>query len=441
MAREPRCVTDERPFLPLLFFSCLVVAHVRFRTPGSKRNNENETKKVLRMASAMTEHLRSLHPALAPGRAAAGGQPSCWAHRIVYSVGSFDRPKLYPGGVEPAAATAAIPPLPVTLGNDGNGKKGHSCSSSLAYANSIATPVDGRLPSSPHPAAASGGGGSGGGASTAPSPFSPPHGGHAVAMAEAAVAEATVEGSRLRFLREFGAIVIVGVYSDAAHAACHGGVAPVETFRDRVARVSPHADSVVAIDSPNSACVLDTLLRASANIAASVAAITTAGAGGSLGARGVISGDPGCRNGLISVAGRGSFFSGSTVDGACRGAAAAGLARDMNGEGAAAEVGPQGVGMGMGYYCPPQGIDVGVPPPPPAPKSFFESVNCCFVTCDWEGMGAGWTEEGRRVRRATVAIMRQSMPVFPLPSPTWGRGFDEQGDAEEEADGPARRYW
>lgn len=372
------------------------------------------------MASAMTEHLRSLHPALAPGRAAAGGQPSCWANRIVYSVGSFDRPKLYPGGVEPLADTASAPHLPVTLGKYGMGKKSHSCPSSFDFANSDPTPVDGR-----------------------PVDSLAPHGGHAVAMAEAMVAEATVQESRLRFLREFGAIVIVGVYSDAAHAACHGGAAPVEIFRDRVARVSPHADSVVAIESPNAACVLDTLLRASADIAASIAANADAGAGGSVSARGVISGDSDCRKGLMPAAGSEGFFIGSPVDGTCRGAAAAGLTRDVKGKGAAAEVGPQGVGMGMemGYLCPPPAIDVGVPPPPTAPTPFFESANCCFVTCDWEGMGAGRTAEGRRARRATLAVMRQSMPVFPLPCPTWGRGCDEQGDAEEEADSDARRFW
>ncbi|CAN0316596.1 unnamed protein product [Ectocarpus sp. 12 AP-2014] len=193
---------------------------------------------VLRMASAMSDHLRSLRPALALGPAAGG---PCWADRTVYSVGTFDRPRQ--PHAEPLALPKTIPP-------------GSSSTS---------------------PTAAGGGAGAAGGGSLAfgyfgsgrpPSPPPP--------SAVTAVTEEAVEGpSPLRFLREFGAVVVVGVFTDAAHAASHGGQAgaaagaraggrPFESLEARVARVRPHADRVVVVDSADPARVRETLFGAAA---------------------------------------------------------------------------------------------------------------------------------------------------------------------------------
>ncbi|CBJ32542.1 expressed unknown protein [Ectocarpus siliculosus] len=207
---------------------------------------------VLRMASAMSDHLRSLRPALALGPAAGG---PCWADRTVYSVGTFDRPRLPPA--EPSALPNTTPP-------------GSSSTS---------------------PTAAGGGAGAAGGESLAfgyfgsGRPPSPPP----TSAVTSATKEAVEGPSPLRFLREFGAVVVVGVYTDAAHAASHGGKGkgrdsggyggqagtgagagaraggrPFESLEARVARVRPHADRVVVVDSADPARVREILFGAAA---------------------------------------------------------------------------------------------------------------------------------------------------------------------------------
>lgn len=217
--------------------------------------------KVLRMASTMSDHLRSLRPALALGPAAGG---PCWADRIVYSVGTFDRPRLPAGPNATTTTMMAITPP---------GSPAHS-------------PTAGR-------GAGGGGGGWGGleygnGALQRPSsspPAPPSQGPAAAAAATAAVAaakEAVESPSPLRFLREFGAVVVVGVYTDAAHTASHsggggggrtGGTAvssggirarPTESLEARCARVRPHADRVVVVDSADPARVREILFGAAA---------------------------------------------------------------------------------------------------------------------------------------------------------------------------------
>lgn len=354
------------------------------------------------MASAMTEHLRSLHAALTPRYTGGGGQPSSWVGRIVYSVGSFDKPKLYPGGVPSSSVPAAA-----CQPSADNTQLSYSYRPALI--NGAATSADSSFADASR-GDRSDGNGSGG--VNAVSPSSTHSAGQETAVAEAVATEATAEGSRLRFLREFGAIVIVGVYSDAAHAACHGGVLPVEALRDRIARVSPHADRVVAVDSWNSAHVRKILLDASAGVTADIATLSTAvgprsgetaaavaetGAGPKLGA---FSEGTGGINGSVNNLHAGACWAGTVKR------------------------------NGTAGHCPRRANDAEVPPPPP--ESSISSPNCCFVTCDWDGGGARRTEEGRRVRRDTLAAMGQCMPVFPLPSPTWGSGSDDYVGNEEE---------
>lgn len=306
------------------------------------------------MASAMSDHLRSLRPALALGPAAGG--PS-WADRIVYSIGSFDIPRLSSNNTPPAGDCASTTATPATT---------------TATASSHAPP-----------AAA----------------------GQAAAVLDAVAAEATVEGSRLRFLREFGAVVVVGVYTDMAHAACHGGVPPEESLEDRCARVRPHADRVVAIDAPEPARVREILLGA--------------GAGGEAGRRRWAESSqaahvcvPGSRNNVVHDAvgwGRGSTSEASVIE-----------HPDMTGIGYSSllkqhqQQQKQVDGIFMNVTNNGNGHSNG-------------NGNCCFVTCDWEGRGAGTTEVGRRARRETRAVMERSMPVFRLPSPTWARGSSADG--------------
>eukprot|EP00903_Cladosiphon_okamuranus_P019394 g17832.t1 len=220
---------------------------------------------VLRMASTMSDHLRSLRPALALGPAAGG---PCWADRIVYSVGTFDRPRV------PADSKATTTTM-------------------------MSITPSGSPPNSPTArdwgAGAGGGGGWWGGSeygNDAPqrpsSPPPPPSRVPAAATEEAAAAaaaaskEAVESPSPLRFLREFGAVVVVGVYTDAAHAASHsrdgggcgtGGTAgssggvrarPAESLEARCARVRPHADRVVLVDSADPTRIREILFGAAA---------------------------------------------------------------------------------------------------------------------------------------------------------------------------------
>lgn len=210
------------------------------------------------MASAMSDHLRSLRPALALGPAAGG---PCWADRIVYSVGTFDRPRL---PAEHDAATAVMmsitpPGSPTTGGGAGGGGWG-----GLEYGSGSREGfVSGSVAPQQRPS----------------SPPRPPQG-RAVA---AAAREAVESPSPLRFLREFGAVVVVGVYTDEAHAASHGGGGggggargaggsagaaggsrPAESLEARCARVRPHADRVVVVDSSDPARVREVLFGAAA---------------------------------------------------------------------------------------------------------------------------------------------------------------------------------
>ena len=214
------------------------------------------------MASAMSDHLRSLRPALALGPAAGG---PCWADRIVYSVGTFDRPRY---SAEPAATSGAMSITPP-------GSLPTSPTAGQALRGWVSAPGDTQPPPLP--------------------PLSPP------GAAAAAAAKAAVEGpSPLRFLREFGAVVVVGVYTDAAHAASHrgggggggggcatgaaggggcsggrGGVFPSECLEARCARVRPHADRVVIVDSADPARVREILFGAAAGAVGGVGAAPT----------------------------------------------------------------------------------------------------------------------------------------------------------------------
>ncbi|CAN0257568.1 unnamed protein product, partial [Laminaria digitata] len=188
------------------------------------------------MASAMADHLRGLRPALALGPAAGG---PCWADRIVYSVGTFDRPRFSP---DPAAAAAAT---------------------TTAYSASAVSSHGGWM--------GGGGGSGGGGAATRPEGTGEKAMEAAANGAVNASANADAEReSPLRFLREFGAVVVVGVYSGAAHAAVRGGdrVRPADSTEARCARVRPHADRVVVVDSPDPARAREILLGAAAAAAA-----------------------------------------------------------------------------------------------------------------------------------------------------------------------------
>ncbi|CAN0056721.1 unnamed protein product [Scytosiphon promiscuus] len=215
---------------------------------------------ILRMVSAMSDHLRSLRPALALGPAAGG---PCWADRIVYSVGTFDRPRLSAGGVETVGVDVDV---------DGGGSM---TMMSITPPGSAASSPSGRGGGFGFGEGYGNGGGGGGG-------------GGGAGSVEAAAAKEAVDGpSPLRFLREFGAVVVVGVYTDAAHAASNragnggnniiiggggGGQVggggprahPAECLEARCARVRPHADRVVVVDSSDPARVREILFGAAA---------------------------------------------------------------------------------------------------------------------------------------------------------------------------------
>lgn len=214
------------------------------------------------MASAMSDHLRSLRPALALGPAAGG---PCWADRIVYSVGTFDRPRL---SADPSAgatmmmsvtpsSSAPNSPSAAVGGIGGGGEEWGGLEEAGGGNGGFAAEGSGgwQRPSSP------------------PLPPPPP-------QAPAAAKEAVESPSPLRFLREFGAVVVMGVYTDAAHTASHSGgggtgtgtggagrcagVRPSETLEARCARVRPHADRVVVVDSADPARVREVLFGAAA---------------------------------------------------------------------------------------------------------------------------------------------------------------------------------
>ncbi|CAN0149780.1 unnamed protein product [Pylaiella littoralis] len=321
---------------------------------------------VLRMASAMSDHLRSLRPALALGPAAGG---PCWADRIVYSVGTFDRPRL---STEPNTTNDRLTTMtsvsPVDDGGIGGIEFGDTSGINDGY-------DDDEIPRRPGEREEGGGG-------------------YEAAAAAAAAKEAVEGPSPLRFMREFGAVVVVGVFTDAAHAASNhhhhrgggggsgygygygssngnggnnlnggggggnggGTVAggwpmglrggggrgergprPDECLEARCARVRPYADRVVVVDSADPARVREILFGAAAGA-----------------------------------------------------------------------------------------VGVGAP-----------TNNCCFVVCDWGMRGPGGTEAGRRARRDVRALMEASMPVFRLPSPAWecavtGGGKEEEEEEEEQ---------
>lgn len=370
------------------------------------------------MASAMADHLRSLRPALALGPAAGG---PTWANRIVYSVGSFDRPRMYPEEIssfcEVEVSCSTLNTV-CTRTADPFLSPAKTVDTTFTYGSGIARSTT---------AAGSGRAGAG---VCAPS-YSPT--GQAAAVAEAVAAESTVEGSRLRFLREFGAVVVVGVYTDAAHAACHGGVKPVESLVDRIARVRPHADHVVAVDSPDSARVREMLLGASA-AAASVASHTATGEGAGSDASAVwptiriaIGGDDcaGVAGGGVGTNG-GGFSSVKDNNRRSRSIISNGGCRTES----SFENGSKRLLAGGGSVSSAVGCIPGTIDSPTLPSACVGSSNCCFVMCDWEVQGTGHNEEGRRACRDTRAVMEQSMPVFRLPSPTWARGSSGRGEEE-----------
>lgn len=315
------------------------------------------------MASAMADHLRSLRPALALGPAAG---ESAWAKRIVYSVGTFDKPYADHTAVSSLSSLASALTLDgVASGNSSAQASDRTSVTSVAAAGEAAAFSD---EGTAHLAAA------------------------ATAMSAGTIpGEQRADATPLRFLREFGAVVIVGVYTDRAHAACHGGVTAAEPFQTRCARALPHADRVVAVDTVNANRTRDALLAASGQAATSAET------------DGVPSGgDLHTRSPEQSVAGRCSPVSSGMEETDHR--KRRGLPR---GGGAAAVE----IGGGDSYD------------------------NCCFVSCDWDtsrsvNSAGGSCDDARRARREMRELMAQTMPVFRLPCPAWARAAGE-GDEEE----------
>lgn len=295
------------------------------------------------MASAMADHLRGLRPALSLGPAAGG--PS-WADRIVYSVGSFDRPRLCPASVDEVSHMSSAGLKGCGGGTTGSGS--------------------GRANGNHEPFA---------GAELEDAAF------RGTAMTSVAVREAS--SSPLRFLREFGAVVVVGVYSDEAHAALQGNddawgaFGPSECLEARCARVRPYADRVVVVDSPDPARVRETLL--------------------------------GAANSLVSEGEGSDLHSGNLSGSFDRGA---------------------GGGVGGGYR---ESVA-------PSFSPVKISNNCCFVICDRDLEAVKGPEEAKRVGYDMREAMETTMPVFLLPRLTWewqstanhnGRDGGEEVEEEE----------
>lgn len=348
--------------------------------------------KVLRMASAMSDHLRSLRPALSLGPAAGGAS---WADRIVYSIGTFDRPRFSQGPNATAAAKAAS--LFTAAEANSTGSKNNSSSVSAAGSGGGGDSGGNK----------GGGSGSNNGGGWVDGLVTSPSSGHQLTGLPATSDDGQESASErmsspLRFLREFGAVVVVGVFTSAAHAALHTagnggekGAPPTDSLEARCARVHAHADRIVVIDSPHPARVRELLLGAAAGAAADVAAAACASGPNAVVSEGV---EP-----------HSSLLPGDTFD-------SRGHQQHHHHQ--------QALEIGFGATT---------PPPPP-------SKNCCFVVCDWRrsgsrAVGDAGAEAGRRARRDIRAVMEANMPLFRLPRTTWECTSASSSDGEEEGEG------